>query len=234
MRDPLAILDSTHNRKNLLIVAFALVMAIAYVDWRTEPYVSLGFLYLFPVMVVSGFLSRKQIVVAGGLCAVLQEAFSHLPENEALVRLILSSAGYIGTGLFISELRNRHLDERRHLSELRDQTILRREAEAQLQILVESSPAAIVTIDLSGRILLANHAAHQLLAPDVGSLQGRAISSYLPALQTVVQTETTQVFRTALHCTGSRSNGEVFLAGVWFSTYTTASGPRLAAIIVYL
>src|SRR6267142_2263470 len=184
MRDPLAILDSTHNRKNLLIVAFALVMAIAYVDWRTEPYVSLGFLYLFPVMVVSGFLSRKQIVVAGGLCAVLQEAFSHLPENEALVRLILSSAGYIGTGLFISELRNRHLDERRHLSELRDQTILRREAEAQLHILVESSPAAIVTIDLSGSILLANQAAQQLLAPDVGSLEGRAISSYLPALQT--------------------------------------------------
>ena len=234
MKGPLAILYSTHNRKNLLIVAFALVMAIAYVDWRTEPYVSLGFLYLFPVMVVSGFLSRKQIVVAGGLCAVLQEAFSHLPENEALVRLILSSAGYIGTGLFISELRNRHLDERRHLSELRDQTILRREAEAQLHILVESSPAAIVTIDLSGSILLANQAAQQLLAPDVGSLEGRAISSYLPALQTVVQTETTQVFRTALQCTGSRSNGEVFLAGVWFSTYTTASGPRLAAIIVDL
>src|SRR5882762_10786898 len=128
MRDPLAILDSTHNRKNLLIVAFALVMAIAYVDWRTEPYVSLGFLYLFPVMVVSGFLSRKQIVVAGGLCAVLQEAFSHLPENEALVRLILSSAGFIGTGLFISELLQNRRIILKHVGELKDQIDLRQDA----------------------------------------------------------------------------------------------------------
>ncbi len=33
---------------------------------------------------------------------------------------------------------------------------------------------------------------------------------------------------------GKRSNGEVFLAGVWFSTYPTLSGNRLAAIVVDL
>ena len=37
-----------------------------------------------------------------------------------------------------------------------------------------------------------------------------------------------------MQCTGQRDNGEAFLAGVWFSTYTTVSGPRLAAIIVDL
>jgi len=30
------------------------------------------------------------------------------------------------------------------------------------------------------------------------------------------------------------SNGETFLAGIWFSTYTSISGPRLAAIVVDL
>jgi two-component system, LuxR family, sensor kinase FixL len=37
-----------------------------------------------------------------------------------------------------------------------------------------------------------------------------------------------------LQCTGQKTDGEVFLAGVWFSTYNTISGPRLAAIVVDL
>ncbi len=31
---------------------------------------------------------------------------------------------------------------------------------------------------------------------------------------------------------GRRNNGEVFLANIWFSTYRTRSGPRLAAVVV--
>src|SRR5207249_7441262 len=42
------------------------------------------------------------------------------------------------------------------------------------------------------------------------------------------------VFRTTMQCTGQRHNGELFLAGVWFSTYRTVSGTRVAAIIVDL
>ena len=37
-----------------------------------------------------------------------------------------------------------------------------------------------------------------------------------------------------MQCRGQRANGEPFLAGVWFSTYETVAGPRLAAIIVDL
>jgi signal transduction histidine kinase len=35
-----------------------------------------------------------------------------------------------------------------------------------------------------------------------------------------------------MECRGRRRNGEVFLAQVWLSTFSTASGPRLAAIIL--
>src|SRR5215813_9665583 len=94
------------NRIKLLVIAGLLVTAIAVVDWLTKPYISLGFLYLFPIMIVGGYLSRKQIIVIALGCAYLQEAFSDLPGNEALVRLVFSSAGFIGTGLFISELVN--------------------------------------------------------------------------------------------------------------------------------
>jgi len=92
-----------------------------------------------------------------------------------------------------------------------------------------------VTIDTNGKILLANQAAQQLLAPGASSfLKGQPISSYLPSLQSVVQTQPSRVFRTTLQCRGQRSTGEVFLAGVWFSTYNTMSGSRLAAVVVDL
>ncbi len=233
MKDPLSIYAPA-NRTRLIVVAGLLISAIAVVDWATKPYISVGFLYLFPIMILGGFLSRTQILLVALVCAVLQEAFSNLPENEAVVRLLFSSAGFVGTGLFISELiRNRRI-AMTHVEELEGQIKLRKDAEEQLRSLVESSPAAIVTIDSGGIVLLANEAAQHLLAPGGAALQGQAISSYLPSLQTVVKTQPARSFRTALQCTGQRNDGEVFLAGVWFSTYSTISGPRLAAIVVDL
>jgi len=222
------------NRTKLLVIAGLSVTAIAVVDWLTKPYISLGFLYLFPIMIVGGYLSRKQIVGIALVCAYLQEAFSDLPGNEALVRLVFSSAGFIGTGLFISELlRNRRI-VLKHIEELKDQVQLRQDAEEQLRMLVESSPAAIITIDSNGIILLANEAAQRLLAPETQPLRGQTIGSYLPSLQIAVQTHPSRVFRTTLQCKGQRSDGEAFLAGIWFSTYTSIAGPRLAAIVVDL
>ena len=233
MKDPLSIYAPA-NRTKLIVVAGFLISGIAVADWATKPYISLGFLYLFPIMLLGGFLSRSQIVGVALVCAVLQEAFSNLPENEAVVRLLFSSAGFVGTGLFISELIRNRRTAMTHVEELEGQIKLREDAEEQLRSLVESSPAAIVTIDSGGIVLLANEAAQHLLAPGGAALQGQAISSYLPSLQTVVKTQPARSFRTALQCTGQRNDGEVFLAGVWFSTYSTISGPRLAAIVVDL
>ncbi len=222
------------NRTRMVTVALFLIAAIAAIDWWATHYISLGFLYLFPIIILGGFLSRTQIIGVALVCAVLQEAFSNLPESEAVTRLLFSSAGFVGTGLFISEMiRNRRI-VLKHSEELEDQVKRREDAEQQLRSLVESSPAAIVTIDSNGDVVLANEAAQQLLSPNAPPLQGQAIRSYIPSLQTVLKTESSRTFRTTLQCTGQRSDGEVFLAGVWFSTYKTIAGPRLAAIIVDL
>lgn len=215
------------NRVRMLALASFLIAAIAVVDWWATHYISLGFLYLFPIIIFGGFLSRTRIVGIALLCAILQEAFSNLPESEAVIRLLFSSAGFVGTGLFISEMvRNRRI-VLKHSEELAD-------AEKQLRSLIESSPAAIVTIDSEGKVLLANEAAQQLLALGSIRLSGQAIKAYIPALDTVIKTYSTRVFRTTLQCTGRKADGEVFLAGVWFSTYNAISGPRLAAIVVDL
>jgi two-component system, LuxR family, sensor kinase FixL len=233
MLEILAIYSESNRRRNLLFAA-ALIVAIAIVDWRTKPYISLGFLYLFPIMLVAGFLSRWQIVGVSLLCSALQEVFSELPTSAAAPRLIMVTVGYIGTGLFVSELVSKRRLTAQHVEDLEAQVHFRRDAEQQLEALIESSPAAIVTVDSEGRIERANQAAQQLLAPDALALRGQSIASFLPALQTIVKTYPSKVFRTSLQCQGRRSDGEVFLAAVWFSTYTAVSGPRLAAIIVDL
>jgi PAS domain S-box-containing protein len=225
---------SPENRGRLLWLAGVWVAVVAFIDWRTKPYLSLGFLYLFPIMIAAGYLSRRQIVSLAVLCSLLQELFSFLPSGDALPRLFLSSAGFIGTGLFIHELVHTRGLVLAHLKEVERQVGARREAEEQLRVLVESSPAAIVTLDAEGKILLANDAAQQLLAPEGTPLAGQRVSSFLPALHAAVLSGAGRNFRTTLQCRGQRSNGEAFLAGVWFSTYASEHGNRLAAIFVDL
>lgn len=233
MNDLLSIYTPKH-RTALLTIAGAWIVAIATIDYVTKPYVSIGFLYLFPIMIVGGFLRRSQTVLVALACAVLQEAFSNLPGTEAVVRLLLGSAGFTGTGLFISELiRNRQI-VLKHVGELEEQERLRKDAEEELQFLVDTSPAAIITINANGRVVLANEAAHRLLGSESEPLRGQPIGSFLPSLRTIIQTHSTKVLRTTMQCRGQRQTGEAFLAGVWFSTYTTLNGPRLAAIVVDL
>jgi len=225
---------SEENRRRFLVVAAVLIVVIAVVDWQTKPFISIGFLYLFPILLVAGFLPRWQITLVALVCAVLQELFSELPSNEAVTRLLMASTGFVGTGLFVSEIIRNRQATLEHLKEVETQIGLRKEIEEQLQVLVESSPVAIVTIDSTGSILLANEASQNLLAPGSASVLGQPIGEFLPALQAAVQTQRSRQFRTELRCRGKRRSGEAFLAAVWFSTYTTFRGPRLAAIIVDL
>jgi len=97
--------------------------------------------------------------------------------------------------------------------------------------LVETSPAAIVTVDESGFIELANRAAVELMAPRGGDLIGNPIAAFLPELHHALRWEEAPQFRASMQCRGHRGNGESFTADVWFSTYKEGPTPKLAAII---
>ena len=229
-----ALKHSPPNRVRALAAAGTLIVIIAAVDWATNPNFSLNFLYLFPIMLAGGFLARPQIVALGISCAILGELFSSFPPADAATRMAMMSIAFVGTGLFVSELVQKRQLALEHVRELSDHIRHREDAEQQVQILIESSPAAIVTVDSSGSIVLANQAAQQLLAAGGSSLAGEPIRNYLPALEAVAQRKQVQSFRTTMQCKGQRHSGEVFLAAIWFSTYKTLSGPKLAAIIVDL
>jgi two-component system sensor kinase FixL len=205
------------NRSAMLAISAAAVLGIALVDWWTKPYVSLGFLYLFPIMLSAAFLPRWAVVLMGAACAALSDAFSALdPAGEAF-RLSFEALGLVGCGLFVSEMvRNRQL------------TI---EAQERLRILVETSPAAIVTIDDRGFIELANAAATELFGPREGTMVGHPVAAFLPELHHALRREEGPQFRTSMRCRGHRDSGESFMADVWFSTYKEGPAPKLAAII---
>ncbi len=205
------------NRTPILLTSAGIVLVIAAVDWWTKPYVSLGFLYLFPIMLAAGFLPRWAVVLMGIACAELSERFSNLDPADALLRTSFEALALVGSGLFISEvLRNRRL---------------RLASQERLRALVETSPAAIVTVDERGFIELANQAAAELLLPRDGHLIGQPIAAFLPELHHALRWEEGPQFRTSMQCRGHRGNGESFLADVRFSSYKEGTAPRLAAII---
>jgi PAS domain S-box-containing protein len=214
--------------------AGAFTTVVALVDWRFDVNISFGFLYLFPMLIVGSRLSRWQIGLAAALYTGLSEAFGSFPwtPEVGIPRLVLTFAAFFGTGLFVFEsARNRRLANK-HLQEIETEVGLRREAEEQMKFLIESSPATIFTLDGKGQVLLANDAAHRLLGIEPRALEGQYISRFFPALAVVPpMAQETQTFRTVMECRGWRQSGEVFLAHIWFSTYRTASGPRLAAVV---
>jgi two-component system, LuxR family, sensor kinase FixL len=205
------------HRTPVLLVSGAIILTLAVVDWWTKSYISLGFLYLFPIMLSSGILPRWAIVLLGILCAGLSELFSSLDPAGGYIRLAFEALALIGSGLVVAEMvRNRRLSL---------------EAQESLRILVETSPAAIVTIDDRGFIELANRAAAELMAPRDSHLVGHPIAAFLPELHHALRREEGPQFRTSMQCRGHRDDGESFTADVWFSTYKTESRHKLAAII---
>jgi PAS domain S-box-containing protein len=105
------------------------------------------------------------------------------------------------------------------------------ESQARLKALVETSPAAIVTVDERGFIELANRAAVELMVPRDGQLIGSPIAAFLPELHHALRWEEAPQFRASMQCQGHRGNGQTFTADVWFSTYKEGPTPKLAAII---
>jgi two-component system, LuxR family, sensor kinase FixL len=223
------------NVRSLLPWSVLLIVLIALADWRIDAAIPLGFLYLLPMLLVGRIFNRWQICLAAALCTTLSEAFNSLKWTPSIgiPRDILTFAAFCGIGLFVyGVVRNRRVSID-NLRRIESEVAARQDAEEQLKVLIESSPAAIFTADAEGRIRLANEAAHKLFAVPPESLQGTSIHRYFPSLLNLPSARHAgRTFQTVMQCHGTRQNGEVFLADIWFSTYQTSVGPRLAAMVV--
>jgi signal transduction histidine kinase len=223
------------GKTKVLLATAGLVLLVAVVDWSVGPTISLGVLYILPMMLGALVLRPGETATLALLCAFLRFCFD-VPSShaEAWLRSIFASLSYFVSGLFVTALvRNREMMVV-NLARVEREQALRREAEEQVRVLVESSPAAILTLDDRGVVLAANRAAEDLFAiPPGQTVQGRVIASYLPLLSDALGIGgVSGQFRTSAQCYGRREDGEIFLAHTWFSTYLGAEGKHLAAIVV--
>jgi PAS domain S-box-containing protein len=186
------------------------------------------------MVLLGSVLNVWQIVLVGMACAGLGEAFDYVAwdVNSGVSRDLLYFAAFAGSGLFAREVHRNRAMTLQHLAEIERQSEARREAEEQLRFLIETSPAAVITADTAGTVIMANEAAHRMLGVERNQLPGKPIHRYLPSLRNVSSPATSgQFFRTVMQAHGQREDGEAFLADISFSTYRTGAGLRLAAMV---
>ncbi|MEP7352236.1 MAG: HAMP domain-containing sensor histidine kinase [Acidobacteriota bacterium] len=222
------------GKARILIGTLALVVLTTVADWATGDNMSLAALYILPMMLGAVVLRPWETAGFALLCSFLRSGFD-IPGTPAdlALRFVFAALAYFLSGSFVTALIRNHEQAAKHLALIQKEQGLRRDAEQQLRILAESSPAAIVTVDGEGVVLAANAAANKLFAAQSGVMLGHSIGDYVPSLADALRfSKDSKGMRTAAQCRGYRDNGEIFLAHMWFSSYNVPEGKRLAAIIV--
>ncbi len=229
------------RRGSILAIGVALIALIALADWQIEFNATLGFLYMFPLVLLATVLDWKPLLVFALFCAFLSDRLDPFPMDAEYARDLLIFLTLAITALLARGLTNGYRREMANHAQIEREVAARRAAEEQLEFLIESSPAAVLTMTAEGEILLANPAAHQMLRVPADALPGRSIARYIPELGSIPSitegsvpesAKSGNMFRTEMQTHGRRETGEVFLANVFFSTYRTAAGPRLAALLI--
>lgn len=217
----------------IVLLALSLFAGVAWLHWRF-PYVPLGFLYLFPMLAGAIVLNRWQVILFGLVMAATRSSI--LPAEAVgatTLRFLLALIAYWSAGLLVIEISSNRLLRRKYTDDISEKQGLLQQAQADLETLAESSPAAIFTLDDQARFISGNRAAANLVGLSPEALVGHPASLSLPVLAAALKFSSgTVTFRTAAQCQGLRNDGERFVAQTWFSTYDTPAGRRLAAIAV--
>jgi signal transduction histidine kinase len=221
------------GRGQILLIAAGLVSILVLLEWYFNLDFSLGILYIFPVMLAATTLSRWQIVCAAAFCAYTRGLFT-LDETplEHMLRFCMATIAYSGCGLWIYQIADSRRMVLKHYSRLRFEQHMRRQAEEQLRLLAESSPAAILTVDSNGIILAANRAAETMLQPE-GPLQGQEIRRYIGLFHDALQLPSgIGDISTSASAWARRGDGTSVPTTTWFSIYGEGAARHLAAIVV--
>ena len=120
-------------------LAFVLVAIIALIDWRVDAHIAFGFLYLFPVLLVGTVWPRWQILATALVCTLLADLFDPFGFTvaQSLPQDILVFTSLAGTGLFAFEVTRSRRREMETLRRVESEVAARREAEEQLEFLIE-------------------------------------------------------------------------------------------------
>jgi PAS domain S-box-containing protein len=219
----------------VLPVASLLTAALTLVEWYFRLDFSLGVLYTIPVLIVASALNRWQVVVFGLVAALARAPFTPAASPlEIFLKFLMASMAYTGIGLLIVEMSNNRRRVIENYARLQLEQELRRRAEEQLRTLADSSPAAIVTLNVHAQVLAANRAAHEMLGVPPGLLIGRAVEANLPMFANALKVASAndRQIRTSVTGWARRLDDHIFPIQAWFSVYGHGEGRCLAAIVV--
>jgi PAS domain S-box-containing protein len=187
------------------------------------------------MLMLGRILKPWQTIATAALCTLLAELYDPFTWDirTGIPRDTLYFAAFVTVGIFVYTSHRNNQQTLAHLHAIERERNARQEAEEQLKILIESSPAAILTANAAGDILTANDAAHRMLSLPAKTLSRHNLQQFFPALASIARTAASdQVFRAVMQSRGHRADGETFLAEICFSTYRTNAGARLAALIL--
>ena len=152
------------NRGMVLGLAALLLLLVVSFEWVSELEFSLGVFYVFPIIVAATVINRRSVVVLALVCAFVRGQFiAGLATHEFWLRFLMATLAYSGVGLFVAESTRNRRTALAAYAQIRLEKEMRQRAEDQLRILVESSPAAILTLNYRAEVLGANRAAHEML-----------------------------------------------------------------------
>jgi PAS domain S-box-containing protein len=182
-----------------------------------------------PLLVAAAFVPRWLIFILSVALVLARETFGSFHWGPgAQDRLPLSLVAFTGAALFAGEL----IRNKRAMRQTEKEALARSDAEREARALVESSPAAVLTVDNQGKIAMANEAARRLLGFAQDSPEGAAVEDYIPVLAKLLHSkQAARGIRTVVEATGHRRGGDAFYAQIWVSLYEGNSGTRLAAIL---
>src|SRR4051812_23723370 len=222
------------NRGMILgLAALFFVLVVAF-EWVSELEFSLGVFYVFPIIVAATVLNRTAVIILALVCAFVRGQFiAGLATHEFWLRFVMATLAYSGVGLFVAESTRNRRTVLAAYAQIRLEKEMRQRAEDQLKILVESSPAAILTLNYRAEVLGANRAAHEMLGYAYpGEMVGKSIAESVPVLAGALRLAPDMPIRTATSSWARRANGATFPIAAWFSTYGEGEGRCLAGILV--
>lgn len=229
------LLSSTMFRPRVaLALAGVLVVGLAVLEWRLQFDSSLDIAYTIPLALAAVALNRAQIF----LCAVITAFFLSVSASQASVheqtlRFVMATITYIAGGLLVAEISRSRRAALTGMLRIQREQELRKQAEERLRLLVESSPAGVLTINSAGQVVAANRAAADMVGVDSPSLIGRPIELHLPVLLRALRLPRgARPVRSATSDWGRRDDGTMFPVMTWFSTYFSDDQRYMAAIVV--
>lgn len=220
--------------RRVLPIALAMIALLIAIEWYFRFDFSLGLLYTIPVLVASSALTRWQIVLFGIFAALARAPFTPAASSlEMLLKFAMATLAYTATGLLLVEMSNNRRRLLDAFARVQLEQKLRRRAQEQLRTLADSSPAAILTLNVNADVLAANRAAHEMLGVLPGALLGMRVDSYFPMFAKALKVASDdRLIRTSVAGWGRRHDDHVFPIQAWFSVYGRGPERCLAAIVV--